>query len=223
MNPNQQPGGVYPGQNQQYPQSPQANQYPQQQPSPAQSDPGQTMAIISLVLAFIGLQLIGFILGIVSYSKSKKAGFKGTLGLIATIVNVVIGLITLAIVAAIVVTTTSGINDRRQDTERQTDIKFLHGKIEAYYSQNNKYPTFLNLNDSSWVRSNMPGADQETLKDPAGTTSILTTSPVKGSYSYNVTNAAGQECSNDPGNDCVRYTLSATLDSGESYQKMNLN
>jgi hypothetical protein len=58
--------------------------------------PGKTLGIVALVLAFLA-PIIGFILGLVAKSQSKKAGVKNTpatvaivLGLIFTIVYIII-------------------------------------------------------------------------------------------------------------------------------------
>lgn len=63
--------------------------YAQPYGAPAQvaTDPGKTMSIIAIVLPFVGLGLVGLILGIVAMVKSKKAGFKNTLALIAIIIS----------------------------------------------------------------------------------------------------------------------------------------
>ncbi len=44
-----------------------------------------------------------------------------------------------------------------RDTERQSDIKAIHGQVEAYHTQNGKYPTLSDINDSDWrVVTNYP-------------------------------------------------------------------
>lgn len=115
--------------------------------------------------------------------------------------------------------TTSGAND----TERKTDIKALHGQVEAYYAQNGYYPTLANLNDSAWRSTNMKGLDKEALHDPKGTGYTLTSAAAKNSYSYSVSNDANKPCDNKAGNECTFYTLSATLDNGSLYTKISLN
>lgn len=63
-------------------------------------DPGKTMAIVSIILPFVGFSLVGLILAIVAKVKSKKAGFNNTLALVSIIVNAVI--ILASIIATIV-------------------------------------------------------------------------------------------------------------------------
>src|SRR5437588_436170 len=71
--------------------------------------------------------------------KSKQQGF--------TIVELLIVIVVIGILAALVITTFTGIQQKARNTERQTDIKALHGQVEAYYAQNGKYPTLANMND----------------------------------------------------------------------------
>ncbi|WP_051388961.1 hypothetical protein [Arthrobacter sp. 35W] len=69
------------------------------QGAPAQ-DPGKVMGIISIILPFVGLGLVGLILGLIGMSKSKKAGFKNTpalvgviLGALAIVITIVVAII----------------------------------------------------------------------------------------------------------------------------------
>jgi type II secretory pathway pseudopilin PulG len=109
-----------------------------------------------------------------------------------------------------------------KDVERQTDIKSLYAQIEAYYAQNGKYPTLANLNDSTWLSTNMKGLDSGALRDPSGTSSKILAKPASGSYSYDVQASDGAACDN-VSKDCTYYTLTAKLSSGISYSKYNLN
>lgn len=111
---------------------------------------------------------------------------------------------------------------RARDTERQTDIKALHGQIEAYYAQNGRYPTLINMNTTSFRAANMKGLDVEALKDPVGKQANLTAAPTKNYYSYTVTASGGGNCDNTA-KDCAVYTLTATLEAGGTYTKNSLN
>ncbi len=140
-----------------------------------------------------------------------------------TIVELLIVIVVIGILAALVITTFTGIQQKARDTERTTDIKALHGQIEAYFAQNQKYPTLANMNDSTWRASNMKGLDQEALKDPkGGSTPTLVTTPASGAYAYAVTASDGSACDNTT-KDCAEYTLTATLEGGGTFAKSNLN
>lgn len=65
-------------------------------------DPGRTLGIVGLVLAFF-LSVVGLILSIVAYQKSKAAGYKNGIALAGIIVGAV--LTVLGIVYAVVVMT----------------------------------------------------------------------------------------------------------------------
>ncbi len=57
----------------------------------AKSDPGKVLAIIAIVLSFI--PFVGFVLGVVAQSKSKKAGNKNVIATIAIVLSVVFTLV----------------------------------------------------------------------------------------------------------------------------------
>lgn len=140
-----------------------------------------------------------------------------------TIVELLIVIVVIGILAALVITTFTGIQKKARDTERTTDIKAIHGQVEAYYAQNGKYPTLGNLNDSAWRTANMKGLDQEALKDPKNQTASpydLVAAPAANVYSYAVTPAG---CDNGAGGDCSGYTFTATLEGGGTFTKTALN
>lgn len=52
-------------------------------------NPGQTMAIIGLVLNFLGINIAGIILGVISRNKSREAGMSTTLGTVSMVWGIV--------------------------------------------------------------------------------------------------------------------------------------
>lgn len=108
------------------------------------------------------------------------------------------------------------------NTERQTDIKVIHGQVEAYYAQNGYYPTLSDLNSTSWRSTNMKGIDKEALRDPSGSGYTLVAKPAANVYSYEVSAADGSACNNTT-KDCAVYTLTATYEGGGTFTKTNLN
>ncbi len=156
--------------------------------------------------------------------KNKQSGF--------TIVELLIVIVVIGILAGLVVTTFNGIQQKGRDTERQTDIKALHGQLEAYYAQNGKYPTLANVNDSTFRSTSMKGLDADALKDPRWTSAASCTAngapTIAGTagancYAYAVTPA---NCDNTA-TDCTGYVLTATLEgqiNGQgTYTKSALN
>ena len=110
-------GAPQPGEPQQPPQAPQygAPQAPQygapQAGAPSYAapgqDPGKTMGIVGLVLSFLGcLSIVGLILSIVAFNKSKKAGYKNGLALAGIIVGAIV--LVLTIIGSIVFFSTVG-------------------------------------------------------------------------------------------------------------------
>ena len=143
-----------------------------------------------------------------------------------TIVELLIVIVVIGILAGLVITTFTGIQQRARNTERETDVKAIHGQVEAYYAQNGKYPTLANLNDSTWRAANMKGLDAEALKDPKGTAQTLVAAPAANDYAYAVFMSDGTTaCTNvaDGTADCAVYTLTGTKEGGGVYSKSNLN
>ncbi|HET9873394.1 MAG TPA: hypothetical protein VFP89_12480 [Propionibacteriaceae bacterium] len=70
-------------------------------PQPAAADPGRTMGIVGLVLA-IFCSLIGMIVSIIAFNKSKAAGYQNNIALAGIIVGAVL------FVVGIIVNITTG-------------------------------------------------------------------------------------------------------------------
>lgn len=148
--------------------------------------------------------------------KSKQQGF--------TIVELLIVIVVIGILALLVVTTFSGIQQKGRDTERQTDIKAIHSQLEAYYAQNGSYPETGSL-DAAFVAAEMKGLDEDALSDPKNTAAgIADAAPAAGTYQYWYTATAdgGGACTAAAG-DCTAYTLTARLESGDDFVKTSLN
>lgn len=148
--------------------------------------------------------------------KRKQSGF--------TIVELLIVIVVIGILAALVITTFAGIQRKARNTERQTDIKAIHGQLEAYFAQNNSYPDggTTGLGSVSWATTNLKGLDAQALKDPKATsgqdTPAATASATQ--YGYAVTPAG---CTTAAG-DCTGYTLTAKQEGGGAdYTQNSLN
>ncbi len=138
-----------------------------------------------------------------------------------TIIELLIVIVVIGILAAIVITTFSGIQRKARDSERTTDINAIHGQLEAYFTTNGYYPTLANLSDDGWVGSNLPGLDVEALRDPQGSGgNDITGAIAEDDYAYVLTNPA---CDNGAGGNCDGYTLTATLEAGGTHAKSALN
>jgi len=151
----------------------------------------------------------------------KQSGF--------TIVELLIVIVVIGILAGLVITTFNGIQQKGRDTERETDIKALHGQVEAFWAQKGYYPSLANMNDrtaTGFVATELKGLDAEAFKDPKGTSSDLVAAAVANAYAYAVTNSAGTSCEADA-TTCAKYTLTATLEGtingSGTYTKTSLN
>lgn len=146
--------------------------------------------------------------------KKRESGF--------TIVELLIVIVVIGILAALVITTYSGIQAKARNSKRQTDVQSVQTQLEAYFAQQGHYPSLTDMNSSSWLTTNMKSLDTGALKDPQGSSSTLVTSPVAKSYAYAVTNSSGTSCESDD-TTCAQYTLTATLEGGGTYAKSNLD
>lgn len=155
--------------------------------------------------------------------KKRNLGNKGF-----TIVELLIVIVVIGILALLVITTYSGIQAKARNAKRQTDIQSVQTQLEAFFSQNGYYPSLANMNDSSWLSTNMKSLDTTALTDPSNPTSskALVATPTEKSYSYAVTNSSGGSCESDD-TTCAKYTLTAdyegTVNGQTQYQKSNLD
>ena len=63
-------------------------QYQATPPPYAAVDPGKTMGIIGLVLAFL-CSIAGLIVSLLAYNKSKAAGYKNTIALVGIVLSII--------------------------------------------------------------------------------------------------------------------------------------
>jgi prepilin-type N-terminal cleavage/methylation domain-containing protein len=157
-------------------------------------------------------------------ARLKQSGF--------TIVELLIVIVVIGILAALVITTFSGIQQKGRDTKRQTDVKALHSQLEAFFAQNGGgYPVMADVNTASWRTTNMKGLDEAALCDPSAasqTGCTLAGTPAARVYGYQVWADDGTTaCTSTTGQTCPKYTLTATLEGtingSGTYVKKSLN
>jgi type IV pilus assembly protein PilA len=141
----------------------------------------------------------------ISLKKSNK-GF--------TIVELLIVIVVIGILALLVITTYSGIQAKARNAKRTSDLKSLQTHVEAFFSQNGYYPSRANLNDGTWLSTNMKSLDQNALIDPSSPTQskTLVGSPAAKAYSYAPTQSDGTTSCESDNTTCAKYTLTATYE-----------
>jgi type II secretion system protein G len=162
-------------------------------------------------------------------SSLKKVTQKGF-----TIVELLIVIVVIGILAALVITTYNGIQQKTRNTQRETDLKAIQGQLEAYYAQNGAYPAEDNLTTDSatsetFISASMKGLDKEALVDPKSNAAAdakyrLSEATAANMYVYEATTDAtpGAECTDGAG-DCAKYTLTATKEGGGTVVLKSLN
>ncbi len=154
--------------------------------------------------------------------KKRNQGF--------TIVELLIVIVVIGILALLVITTYSGIQAKARNSKRQTDIQSLQTQLEAFFSQNGYYPNRGdNMNNASWLGTNMKSLDQNALVDPSNPTQskTLTATPTDKQYSYEVTQSDGTTSCESDNTTCAKYTLTAkyegSVNGQTTYVKSNLD
>jgi len=84
--------------------------------------------------------------------KKRNQGF--------TIVELLIVIVVIGILALLVITTYSGIQQKARNSKRQTDVQSVQTQLEAFFSQNGYYPSLTDMNGSAWLGTNMKSLDQ---------------------------------------------------------------
>lgn len=137
--------------------------------------------------------------------KKRSQGF--------TIVELLIVIVVIGILALLVITTYSGIQQKARNSKRSADVKSLQTQIEAFYQDKGYYPSRADMNNDSWVTTNMKSLDKNAMVDPKNPTQSndFVAAPAANSYAYAVLNSADGSCEADD-TTCAKYTLTATFE-----------
>ncbi len=152
--------------------------------------------------------------------KRKQQGF--------TIVELLIVIIVIGILAALVLVTFTGVQQKARNSERQTDAKAIASHLEVYNAKNGMYPTLADMNTQPgtgnwWIQDNLQGLDKEALKDPKGTVYTLAASSTSNQYGYAPTQDDGSACDNTANNECTKFTVTYTEEGGSQKTINSLN
>lgn len=88
-----------------------------------------------------------------------------------TLIELLIVIIILGVLAAIVVFSVRGISNNSDETACKTEVRTVETAIEAYYAENNSYPTTVEgLTNGGFLRSNPTewGIDKDTTISSTG-------------------------------------------------------
>ncbi|MEI6755678.1 MAG: prepilin-type N-terminal cleavage/methylation domain-containing protein [bacterium] len=129
-----------------------------------------------------------------------------------TIVELLIVIVVIGILATLVITAYSGIQQKARNSKRQTDLSALQTHLEAFYNDNGYYPSLTDMNNQNFI-NNLKGLDQTALIDPSNPSQskTLVQYPVAKSYAYTVTDSNSVPCEANH-EDCAKYKLTATYE-----------
>lgn len=105
-----------------------------------------------------------------------------------TVVELLIVIVVIGILAALVLNTFAGIQQKARDTERKTDINAIATQLEAWYNTEGQssYPALTELQDAAWVDTNLPGLDDGALRAPGQDSISIVAGPAtdRNQYGY---------------------------------------
>jgi hypothetical protein len=130
-----------------------------------------------------------------------------------------------------------------RDSIRQANLSTIQASLTQYYAKNGFFPSLANMNNQTWIATNLPSFDPDTTRDPEASTLALlenaptapaapnpkskvsvVATPIVG-YIYQPTTAAGKACANEatttPDQQCANYTVAATLSTGKTFVLKN--
>ena len=149
-----------------------------------------------------------------------------------TIVELLIVIVVIGILALLVITTYTGIQQKARNTKRQTDVAAIQTQLEAFYQTNGYYPNLTDMNTPSFLSASLKSLDPTALSDPSNATNSQTlvgsATPVK-QYGYVATQADGTtSCDGASPADqaCAKYTIYAPTEGSSPqtyYTKSNLD
>ena len=149
-----------------------------------------------------------------------------------TIVELLIVIVVIGILAALVIVTYNGIQQKARDTERKTDINAVASHSEAYNAENGRYPSLAQINDGTATTGfralNMKGLPTAAVYDPKGDSTDTTAFADAAAANVYAYTPAPAGCDNGvaggTGGDCVSYVLTATLEGAPgTYVKQSSN
>lgn len=103
-----------------------------------------------------------------------------------TIVELLIVIVVIAILAALVLNTFAGVQEKARDSDRQNDVATIQKHLETYYTDHGSYPAQADLANYTWVDANMEGLAEDAFIPPQEDAVSLTaaTATAENEYGY---------------------------------------
>lgn len=159
-------------------------------------------------------------LKVVTPKKVKKPAFP-----IKKFMLIVVGILTLAFVAALTYRVNITVQQKNQqrvlrDEERRNDLAGMLNGLSDYYVLKSSYPTDKQMADTKFLQEN--DFTEEIISDPSSPTEAcnnngqpkLANDPAPGCYSYKALTSKNEACDNKQ-KQCTRVKVSITLEEGK--------
>lgn len=124
-------------------------------------DPGKKLGIIALLLSIFGVPLIGTVVGIFAYLKSRAQGHSNLFAILAIVINLVYTILLVLFLSGIFYVSKTALEHRQQEDAQEaltrqaqraeraagnvdTDriAEELQAKIEMYHQEHGRYPSY---------------------------------------------------------------------------------
>lgn len=120
-----------------------------------------------------------------------------------TIIELLIVIVIIGLLALLVLNNVGGATDDARDVQRKDDVAKMSSQLEIYQAESGNYPSEANMEDTSWVDSN--------LSIDTGATVDASDAALNASGGYQYV-ASPANCDNGAAGECTGYTLSADLE-----------
>ncbi|MCB5188229.1 hypothetical protein LG200_09490 [Methylobacillus caricis] len=128
---------------------------------PEAQDPGKKPGIIALLLSVFGVPLIGTIVGLYAFFKSRTAGHSNLFAILAIVINLIYTILLLLFLSGIIYVSKTALEQRKQEDVLETLTQLqekaeraagnvdtdriaeeLQAKIEMYHQEHGTYPSY---------------------------------------------------------------------------------
>lgn len=110
------------------------------QPVPQAEQPSKALVIVSLVFAFLPLQLVGLILAIIAKKKVSKPSSVNTMATVSIVLNSVFGIFSIIVAAGIIMAIYAGIQQAANTNQAKLATENVYTFVADYTNTHHSFP-----------------------------------------------------------------------------------